>query len=327
MFSPNARLISLAIATAVSVGAGGLILALPSEDVSLESPAPRSSSPEAPKETPKEPLTAPSYTAPLPSLTPEKKPKTKPKPKAKPKPEKTLPVLPVEPSEPPKTGPSQMSSFTVNFPPDPRRTQNIARAVELINGSVIQPGQVWSFNGTVGERTKANGFTEGLIIRDGAYKAELGGGISALATTMYNAAFFAGIQAPEHGPHVFYIERYPEGREATVSWGYLDLKLRNDTDKPVTIRTSSTPEKVSVSLWGTREYDSVSAYKHPRTNVVEPRTEHSSNPACEPQPPGEGFKVKVDRIYRNDGREVKRNSVTTRYIPRNKVVCDPPASP
>ena len=70
----------------------------------------------------------------------------------------------------------------------------------------------------MGERTAANGFTEGFIISDGIFKEDLGGGVSQMATTTFNAAFFAGLEDVEHKPHSFYIDRYPVGREATVAW-------------------------------------------------------------------------------------------------------------
>lgn len=123
----------------------------------------------------------------------------------------------------------KMSTFTVNFEPAAYRTTNIGRAAELINGSVVLPGETWSFNRTVGERTKANGFVDGIIIQDDQFTKASGGGVSAVATTVFNALFFAGVKPLEHGAHSFYIERYPEGREATVAWGSLDLRFLNDS--------------------------------------------------------------------------------------------------
>ena len=74
-----------------------------------------------------------------------------------------------------------------------------------------------SLNDTVGKRTRANGFTKGFIIEDGVYQEDLGGGVSQMATTVFNAMFFAGLKDIEHKTHSFYIDRYPVGREATVA--------------------------------------------------------------------------------------------------------------
>ncbi|MEV0450954.1 VanW family protein [Streptomyces sp. NPDC050600] len=215
----------------------------------------------------------------------------------------------------------QMSTFTVNFPAAPYRTTNIGRAVELINGSVVKPGEVWSFNRTVGERTKANGFVDGTMIMDGQYQKAPGGGVSAVATTMYNALFFAGVQPVEHGAHSFYIERYPAGREATVAWGTLDLKFRNDSGHPIYIKASSTDSSVTISFLGTKKYDSVEAVAGPRTNIKPPAERKDPSPKCEVQEPLEGFDIKVDRVFKNDGTEVKRQTFSTHYTPRDKVTC------
>ncbi|MFC8508694.1 VanW family protein [Streptomyces sp. NPDC057411] len=215
----------------------------------------------------------------------------------------------------------QMSTFTVNFPTAPYRTTNIGRAVELINGSVVQPGEVWSFNRTVGERTKANGFVDGTMIMDGQYQKAPGGGVSAVATTVYNALFFAGVQPIEHGAHSFYIERYPAGREATVAWGTLDLKFRNDSGNPLYIKASSTDSSVTVSFLGTKKYDSVEAVAGPRTNVKPPAERKDPSEKCEVQEPLEGFDINVDRVFKNGGTEVKRETFSTHYTPRDKVTC------
>ena len=97
-------------------------------------------------------------------------------------------------------------------------TPTSGRAAELVNGTLLKPGEEFSLNEVVGERTAENGFTKGFIISDGVFKEDLGGGVSQVATTTFNAMFFAGLEDVEHKPHSFYIDRYPVGREATVAW-------------------------------------------------------------------------------------------------------------
>lgn len=215
----------------------------------------------------------------------------------------------------------KMSTFTVNFEPAAYRTTNIGRAAELINGSVVLPGETWSFNRTVGERTKANGFVDGIIIQDDQFTKASGGGVSAVATTVFNALFFAGVKPLEHGAHSFYIERYPEGREATVAWGSLDLRFLNDSGKAIYIEASATDASVTVTFLGTKKYDVVEAVKSPRTNVKESKKRQGPTEDCLPQTPLEGFDVNVDRIFRSDGKEVKRETFKTRYVPRDEVIC------
>jgi vancomycin resistance protein YoaR len=222
----------------------------------------------------------------------------------------------------------KVSSFTVAFPPAPYRSTNIARAVELINGSVVLPGQEWSFNRTVGERTKDNGFVDGIMINNGQYVKSPGGGVSAVATTMFNAMFFAGVKPVEYGAHSFYIERYPEGREATVAWGTLDLRWTNDSGHALYIKAESTDTSVTITFLGTKKYDEIRATKGPRTNTKPPGTRTGSGPTCEVQSPLEGFDVAVGRVFVQEGREVKREDFKTHYTPRDKVTCTPeePAS-
>ncbi|MCX4544853.1 VanW family protein [Streptomyces sp. NBC_01565] len=219
----------------------------------------------------------------------------------------------------------KVSSFTVNFPAAPYRTTNIGRAVELINGSVVMPGDTWSFNKTVGERTKENGFVDGIMINDGQYTKSPGGGVSAVATTMYNALFFAGVKPLEHGAHSFYIERYPEGREATVAWGTLDLRWRNDSGHAIYVRAQSTDTSVTISFLGTKKYDEIRATQSPRSNAVPPGKRTGTGPTCEVQTPLEGFDVSVDRVFVKGGQEVKKETFRTHYTPRDEVTCDEPA--
>jgi vancomycin resistance protein YoaR len=216
----------------------------------------------------------------------------------------------------------KMSSFTVHFEPAEYRTKNIGRAVELINGSVVMPDKTWSFNRTVGERTEANGFVEGIIILDDKFTKASGGGVSAVATTMYNALFFAGVKPVEHGAHSFYIERYPEGREATVAWGSLDLRFTNDSGKAIYIQAESTDTSVTVSFLGTPKYDEIKSVKGPRTEVKKPSKQVSDDKECVPQTPLEGFDVTVERVFYSDGREVRREPFRTHYTPRDEIVCE-----
>jgi vancomycin resistance protein YoaR len=216
----------------------------------------------------------------------------------------------------------KMSSFTVHFEPAEYRTKNIGRAVELINGSVVHPDETWSFNRTVGERTKANGFMDGIIILDDKFTKASGGGVSSVATTVYNALFFAGVKPVEHGAHSFYIERYPEGREATVAWGSLDLRFTNDSGKALYIQAESTDTSVTVSFLGTRAYDEIKSVTGPRTAVKQPEKKVSHDKECVPQTPLEGFDVTVERVFYDDGREVKREPYRTHYTPRDEIVCE-----
>ncbi|WP_406010315.1 VanW family protein [Streptomyces sp. NBC_00637] len=216
----------------------------------------------------------------------------------------------------------KVSSFTVHFERAAYRTKNIGRAAQLIDGSVVMPGRTWSFNRTVGQRTEANGFGEGIMILDGGFAKAPGGGVSAVATTMFNAMFFAGVKPVEYGAHSFYIERYPEGREATVAWGSLDLKFANDSGHALYIQAEATDTSVTVTFLGTAKYDEITSVNGPRTHVRQPERKVSTGEKCVPQTPLEGFDVTVDRVFHRDGREVRREPFRTHYTPRDEIICE-----
>jgi vancomycin resistance protein YoaR len=169
----------------------------------------------------------------------------------------------------------EVSSFVTYYPHAEYRNVNQGRAAELISGTVLKPGETFSFNDTVGERTEENGFVPGFIISNGVFQEELGGGVSQVVTTTYNAAFFAGLEDVEHKPHSFYIDRYPVGREATVAWPTVDLKFRNNTPYGVLIEawvvdsTPSTEGQMHVRMWSTKYWD-IEAGVSGRYNLTSP---------------------------------------------------------
>ena len=218
-------------------------------------------------------------------------------------------------------------SFTTNFPYAPYRNTNIGRAAELINGTLLKPGETFSLNGVVGERTAANGFVEGFVIQGGKFKRELGGGVSQSATTTFNAMFFAGLKDVEHRPHTLYISRYPAGREATVSWPSLDMSFQNDTKYGVLVqafRVNGSPGRqgsITVRMWSTKTYDKVVATSPSKSNFTTGRDIEDDSSDCEPTAPVQGFDVSYARLFYRDGSVVKRESFSWRYAPTDRVRC------
>lgn len=226
----------------------------------------------------------------------------------------------------------KVSTFTTYYPHTDYRNVNIPRALELIDGTVLAPGETFSLNGTVGQRTSANGFVEGFVIDGGQITTALGGGVSQVATTTFNAAFFAGLKDVQHKPHSLYFDRYPVGREATVAWPTVDLKFQNDTPYGVLIDTSvqrSTPSSsgvVTVSMWSTKYWD-ITTTVGERYNVNPPGARVSRAPDCEPQDPNTGFDIKVYRHFNRNGERVRTETMTTHYNSADRVTCKPPEKP
>lgn len=145
-----------------------------------------------------------------------------------------------------------VSTFTTRHKPGEDRVKNIHRIADLLRGTIIAPGELFSVNDTIGPRTQAKGFVEAHVIEDGVFKESFGGGISQFATTMFNASFFAGLDIPAYKAHSIYISRYPYGREATLSFPRPDLKVRNTTPYGVLIWPTYTDTTITVSLYSTK---------------------------------------------------------------------------
>jgi vancomycin resistance protein YoaR len=178
----------------------------------------------------------------------------------------------------------------------------------------------------VGERTEARGFAAGFIINNGQLEVDLGGGVSQLATTTFNAAYFAGLDLVEHHAHSFYISRYPEGRDATIAWGFKDLRFRNDSGKGVFITTSYTNGSVTVTIYGTKRFR-IESVKGPRFDVKPFKVVDDQRPAgtekgdCVATEGVPGFRVVVTRKFFQDGQQVWTDRLRTKYAPENEVRC------
>jgi vancomycin resistance protein YoaR len=147
-----------------------------------------------------------------------------------------------------------VSSFETTYGGTPGRLHNVALVAKLIDGTLIAPGAVFSFNGTTGARTADKGFEVAPVIINGELKNGLGGGVCQVSTTTFNAAFFAGLPILERTNHALYISHYPQGRDATVDYPSIDLKFRNDTSTWLLLRTFVGTGSLTVALYGTPQH-------------------------------------------------------------------------
>ncbi len=225
----------------------------------------------------------------------------------------------------------KVSDFTTYFPYAEYRNINIGRAAELVDGTILKPGETFSLNETVGERTRENGFTEGFMISNGIFKEDLGGGVSQMATTLFNGMFFAGLEDVEHKPHSFYISRYPVGREATVAWGSVDLRFKNDTDHGVLIHswvnpsTPSSQGSANVQFFSTKTWD-ITTSTGKRYAFTQPQTRTLTTEDCVANQGYGGFDIDVKRYFRTPGSSelVRTENFHTTYTPSDTVICKPP---
>ncbi|HBC8575197.1 TPA: VanW family protein [Corynebacterium striatum] len=198
--------------------------------------------------------------------------------------------------------------------------ENIRRVAAQVDGAVVNPGETFSLNGYTGPRGTAQGYVESGIIINGHSGTAVGGGISQFATTLYNAAYFAGFEDVAHTPHSYYISRYPAGREATVYEGAIDLQFKNTTNTPVRIETSFGGGKITVRFKGVKTYN-VESVNNGRWATTQP-TRMSVGENCSPSSGAPGFTTSDTRIIKDlSGREISRETTTTVYDPQPIVSC------
>lgn len=143
-----------------------------------------------------------------------------------------------------------VSSFTTYHSCCENRVVNIQTMADTIDEHIVMPGEQFSINGFVGQRTLEKGYLPAGTIIAGELVDTVGGGVSQFATTMYNAIFWAGLEDIEHSPHSYYFSRYPEGIEATVNWRTPELIWRNNTSNAVMIDTQHTGTSITVRIFG-----------------------------------------------------------------------------
>jgi len=143
-----------------------------------------------------------------------------------------------------------ISKGIVDSPTDPKFANNIKNAVkalEYLNGTVVKPGEVFSFNKTVGKRTIERGFVKGLSGSGGYYYPDVGGGVCQAATAVYRAALNAGFKIVERHRHVYGAIYAPKGDDAAVDWNAnWDLKFKNTSPYTIVIRTYTAPENKAI---------------------------------------------------------------------------------
>lgn len=196
---------------------------------------------------------------------------------------------------------------------------NIRLVAQQVNGAVVNPGETFSLNGYTGPRGTAQGYVESGIIIDGHAGKAVGGGISQFATTLYNAAYFAGMEDVAHTPHSYYISRYPAGREATVYEGAIDLQFKNTSNHPVRIETSFGSD-ITVRFKGVKTVE-VESINNGRWAKTEPQRKSVSED-CSPSSGAPGFTTSDTRVIKDlSGKEISRETTTTVYDPQPIVTC------
>jgi vancomycin resistance protein YoaR len=217
----------------------------------------------------------------------------------------------------------KISSFTTDMGvSSSNRIWNVHLMADYIDGTIVRPGEVFSFNRVVGERTVERGFREGQMILGSLLLPSIGGGVCQTATTLFNNAFELGLPILRRYNHSFYISHYPLGRDATVSWGGPDLEFKNDLDHAIMIKSSYTDSTLTFAFYGTPPGRRVVATTTPKTNWTQPETSYAYDPyapegsirtsAGTNQP---GFDVTVRRTVYEGDDVIRSDAFQSRYVP------------
>jgi vancomycin resistance protein YoaR len=226
-----------------------------------------------------------------------------------------------------------LAEFTTTHPAGEDRVINIHQMAKDVDGAIVQPGEEWSINDYVGQRTEAGGYVAAPAIINGVpyccdHPANIGGGVSQFGTTLFNAVFYACLEDVDHKPHSLSFSRYPKGVEATLGYPGPDVRFRNDTDAPVIIKTAYTDTSITVLMYGDNGGKTCRAETAEPTDIVPFEEELVADEEGVVEP-GErvkerggldGFFIHVDRVVTYpDGREEVDLQLDWRYSPLSEL--------
>ena len=211
--------------------------------------------------------------------------------------------------------------------PAGRRT-NIKLAVACVDGTVILPGQTFSYNAIVGERTAEKGYQEATVYVQGADRQELGGGICQLASALYYCSLYSNLEIVERKPHRFAVTYVPYGLDATIAWGSIDYKFTNNTDYPIRVSAVTEGNNLYVKFYGTKADDTyvkmenIQLSKTPYNTLYQIDPEAAVGETTELVHAYTGYKYEVYRcVYAEDGTRISRTfENTSNYSYRDAII-------
>jgi vancomycin resistance protein YoaR len=219
-----------------------------------------------------------------------------------------------------------MGTYTTRHACCQPRVQNIHHIADLLDGTLVRPGETFSVNQLIGPRTLKNGFRPAPSIEDGDMVDTIGGGVSQFATTLFNALFYGGYDILERQPHSYWFTRYPMGYDATLSYPHPDIVFKNDTDAAALIKTQYTDTSITVKIYGDNGGRRVRAEVSERQNIVPPPVEFIPNPRLDADEEKTreggmiGWTVTVKRTLTFPDGKIKEERRKVTYKPRARRV-------
>ena len=179
--------------------------------------------------------------------------------------------------------PNELATYTTNYDAsNVNRNNNLMLAAEKLDGTIINPGEEFSYNKTIGQRTIEAGFKTAKAYANGKVVLDVGGGICQLSSTLYNTALLNNLEITERHNHYFQTSYLPAGRDATVSWGGVDFKFKNNRKYPIKISAKAENGVVRVSIYGIKQDDDYQVIIDSKvTSVIEAETQYQEDDSIE----------------------------------------------
>ena len=220
-----------------------------------------------------------------------------------------------------------VGTYTTGYGGEAGRRANVRLVSRLVDDHLIAPGEVFSFNETTGERNAQKGFVAAPVIINGELETALGGGVCQVSTTVYNAAYEAGLGIEKRVNHALYLDYYPTGRDATVNFPNIDMQFRNDTPSWLLLRVDVGDDEVNVTLYGTpverrvvTKTSKLRSTERPEIELVRDwKLERGDKMVEKPGAPARA--VSVQRVvYDADGEVLYEDSWDSSYLAQARIV-------
>ena len=196
------------------------------------------------------------------------------------------------------------------------RSSNVRLTASRIDGIVLMPGEVFSYDGTIGKRTSANGYKVAGVYVGNKVEEGIGGGICQTSSTLYSAVLYSNLEIVTRTSHSLPVSYMPAGQDATIAEGYIDFKFKNNTEYPIKIVCKAGQSSVTCSILGVKPAGQTVEIINTRTSTNEPKLTRELDEAIPKgykkiSQKGEiGYNISSQRIVKMNGVETKREKLT-----------------
>ena len=246
----------------------------------------------------------------------------------------TIPLKVLKPkitvkSLPQEAFPDQLATYSTTYASSNyNRSTNISLAASAVNGTVLMPGETFSYNGTLGQRTTAKGYREAGAYVNGQVSTEVGGGICQVSSTLYNAALLCNLEIVARTNHSFEPSYVPAGQDATVSWKSPDFQFKNNREYPIKLVASAGGGRVTFIIYGVKSNDDYEVkIQSSKTGSIPFSTQYVNDDSLPvgttkvTQSGSNGCRSVTYKILYKNGQEVSRTLINSdTYNPHNQVI-------